>query len=326
MRSLIIAASIVLAGNTFADTFTHELTGIPSAEPTAADCRAKAVVLAAQFASNAPVESAVGLCTSVEAEGYEIHIRYQREERLSIVSTVRAGISLGRPGFFETLDECSALLAEELAVFEEQSGLTRLYDPYCSNLDQSSNDTPWMFRIEAAGIAVNRPIIQSTVFFGRILGYSRETFLAAVMAGMTDLGLSPRYARVDASIGMGYLTVFSYAAERIRMETAEIAKLETVENCEIELARFKQAVAGTNTVVSFCGAQHASGRAEVTGLFLEDWQFETIHTVDYFEDYAECSANRENILGQYRSDGLEVADGLCTLDEDNRWSVVLLVR
>lgn len=326
MRSLIIAVSFMLAGTSFANSYTHELTGIPSEEPTADECRAHASILAEEFASRSPVESAVGLCASVDELSYDVHIRYQSEDRLQIVSTLRGGFTLGQYGFFASQEDCAAVLIAEQTEFESQTGLTSLYTPYCTDMGGFGNDTPWMFRVEATGETEIKPYLGSAAFFGQIMNYSRESFIDAAMDGMTNLGLFPRYARIDSSIGLGYLTVLSYGAARQRFESAEIAKLKTEETCELELARFKQAIEGSNTILTYCGAQHVTGRIEVSGMFLQNRQFETIESVDHFEDYESCSASREDVLSQYRSDGLAAVDGLCSVDQDDRWSVVLLIR
>ena len=325
MRTLILVASMVWAGLASAETFTLDLEGVPADEASIEDCRAVARTIGAQFANNAGVE-AVGLCLDISDSAYDIQIRYDADERLRPISTTRAGFSMGGHGFFATREECEAVLADEADVFTAQTGLTPLFDPYCFDEGGFENDTPWMFRIDGLGEAAVLPRLESATLWGQVLGYSRSTFFAGLMEGLANTGLEARHIRLDSSFGYGNLSIFLYSEDNHRIESGYYAKLNSVEACEAELARFNAAVEGTDTLITFCAAQHVGGRAEVSGLFLDVYPFGSLDSLEVFADYESCTAGRDSVIAGYRADGLDIADGLCSLNDDNQWFVALLER
>lgn len=327
MRSLLtMVAGLLMAGSAAADQFDYNLNGYPTSIGSANDCRNVARQLADKFLEGTEATSALGLCTDFSATAYDILIRYESEARMQIVSSVNAGPVFTNRGFFATKEDCDAVLAEEREVFELETGLPVLFEPYCFAEEDQGNPQPWMFRLEAVGDAVNSPRLETVPVFGSIQDFSRQSFLQATFDGLLRLGLNPRYAKFRSSIGMGYVVVYLYSPENHRLESTEFAVLDSVENCASELQRFNLVAENLPVVINFCTVQWPSARAEVSSIFLDQKPFDMLYSLEYFSSYAACAAGRDAVIQEYRGAGLDVADGLCGLDAEERWKVVLLAR
>jgi hypothetical protein len=319
----------IVAPTAMADQSTHAywLRSYPSQAPA---CHQVARQLGERLAATYGVTVSRATCNAPsDGAGVDVKIEYQAEEPLALVST-QPGLSVRiEAGWFATAEECDAALPGEAAHFAATTGLSP-FATYCY-ADGLARDYPWVPRIDAFGTTAMPPRYDGTLLFGSPVGHTRSTFEATIFDALVARDIDVRRVTVANVSGYATVTAIYYATARLPLETGEFGAVGTSEQCaaQLDVLRAIYAEDTTPALALFC-ANAMLGGSELQGIFLGDLGFSTSVSIETFESYAGCEADRERLIGMYQGMGRDIAGGVCTYPTDptgpRAWAVTLFER
>jgi hypothetical protein len=271
------------------------------------ECPESAKRLADSFAAASGAETLGAVCLEDTSRGYTIAVQYRAEKKLRSVSTS------GHPPIFPdagwtSREACRGALGEETRRFERNTGL-KSAAAYCfQNMFADADE--WAMRIDAFGSADKAPHLGGAYVFGKVLGHSKQSFLAAIGDGMRRKGFDVSFVRYRASLAYGEIGVLYYASDRVRLKSVEYAKLASAEQCAEQLGLARAALPAAGEIISYCGAQSVSGNYEVSYMFAGEARATTPHYKRY-DSYEACMAERGPELEHFRGQGRSVVGALC---------------
>jgi len=297
--------------------YEHAFEGVPK---DIGPCPEVASRLGRSFsaATGAKVQGAV--CLDQNAQGFKIAVRYHSTTPLEPVTTTDPGSIYSDAGY-TSREDCRQALADEKARFESHTGL-KSAAAYCTQ-GRFARDDEWTLNITGFGKAQVSPRLDGTFVFGRVKGFSKDSFLSTVKTSLTDLGNDVSFVKLKPSIGYSELSVLYYGHERLRLDVSELAKLDTLEHCEEQLALARQALPEETTVVSYCASMQVGMPFEVTFMFPTREHGTAEAAYETHDTYESCMGAREQMAEYYRGTGREVSGALCSR-QNGSWRVMLL--
>lgn len=310
----IVAVSAVSGVGLSQSTFTYRIGWYPLDD---AACRTAAVDIGLRFASATGNQVLATGCERPFSWKQDVVIQYYADAEAKLVSTF-AEFATASQGFYATAQSCAADLANEVALFEQITGLAAVTSfCYPATKQSSENPYPYIARVDGFGTPEKKPFVFSSTVYDppAISIQSMETLLADSLKLFSSV--EEARVKVDFTGSSPRIAVKYYSTRRRPLTLETTVSFESLAACDASRQSTDQVISGFGIegLKSFCARKKFSQSASYSYFGLVSGAFRIESVPGSFSSRSECESAISGIESRYAAaTGSQQVQALCTFE------------
>jgi hypothetical protein len=298
------------------------------------ECRTVAVDIGERFAAATGHQVLAAGCERPFSWKQDVVIQYFADAEANLVSTF-GEFATSAQGFYPTAQSCEADLQNEVALFENSTGIEAVtYFCYPETKQTRDNKYPYISRIDGFGFSEKKPFVFTASIYNQptISAQNMETLFNDSLNLFSSLD-SPR-VKVDFSGSLPRVTIKYYSTRQRPLTLETVMSFESLAACESNRISTDQIFSsfGIEGLRSFCGRKEFLQSASLTYFGLVTGAYKVELIPGSFPSRSACEGAMSGIEARYAAatDSQHVK-AICTFERpeifsDEAYFVKVLVQ
>ncbi|MFM8269980.1 MAG: hypothetical protein ACKN9V_07305 [Pseudomonadota bacterium] len=321
----LVVLNLVFQSLASADVFRFYLNGFPKEDR---NCHSQTASIAQKFEEGTQTKVMHVECVSEHQTSYDFLIEYEASEKLEVVSTDDYSVIVGSRGRHKEKADCLKALPLQTEIFFQATGLTPFFT-YCRSLELSAGKN-WEIIITATGKPKLKPEMGTYLMFAKPILITFEEIYNGLKIALSKQGaiLSDLVFQYSAVMGTGEGDVHYFSTQPLHFSMERVTKVPTESDCARQVQEAKSFLGDKEKYLFtiYCGDRQF-GAYDLHLGFIEKPNLEWRKSVDKFQSFSECSAQKEQVLKNYQGSMLNpLLGGLCSQDYETRAYHVILFK